>query len=488
MDEINNNVNGAAEQLKLRLESMSLQTLRPIGRAVGVRKPTKIDKDVLVAGIMAVAKNEAAPCPKPTRGAPPKSDVYDQSVVQEVWNCRAYYSESEEDRKLRDKNKTQSGLDTTTFVEEESVYSGVLEYSDKYWFLRTKNMQLSSSDDIFVHASFVSRFHLRTGDSVVCRAKRRKAGECPGATFIVSVNGKSPDSPRKPVFESLVPCYPDERFTLERKGGTLTDRVIDLFSPIGKGQRALIVSPPKAGKTTMLADIARSIRENSPETKVIVLLIDERPEEVTDIRRTVNGAEIIYSTFDRGDGHHIHTASLTVEYAKRIAEDGKDVVILLDSITRLTRAYNSVCNSGRILSGGLDPQALVEPKRLFGSARNIEDGGSLTIIATALVDTGSRLDDVIYEEFKSTGNMEIVLSRELAEKRIFPAIDIRASGARKEDLLLNEQELKCAATVRGMLASRRLEVESLYSTMSDTDDNAEFCTKAQTFLKVYNGR
>ncbi|MDE6372925.1 MAG: transcription termination factor Rho, partial [Clostridia bacterium] len=311
--------------------------------------------------------------------------------------------------------------------------------------------------------------------------------ECPGATYIISVNGRSPELPRAIPFESLTPCYPDKRIKLEREGGTLTDRMIDLFSPIGFGQRALIVSPPKAGKTTMLKNIASSIRRNYPEALVIILLVDERPEEVTDISRSVEGAEVIYSTFDKGDTHHTHIASLTLEYAKRQVETGRDVVILLDSITRLSRAHNAMSNSGRSLSGGLDPQALVEPKRFFGAARNIEGGGSLTILATALVDTGSRLDDVIFEEFKSTGNMEIALSRQLAERRVFPAIDVRSSGARKEELLLSGEELSASAMIRGLLA-KNLKEEELIAAMDKTKDNAEFCVKSQAFFKAYGGR
>jgi transcription termination factor Rho len=345
-------------------------------------------------------------------------------------------------------------------------------------------MQISSMGDVFVHVSFVNRFRLKVGDFIVCRAKRRKENECPGMTYLITVNGITPDSLRRVNFEHLVPCYPDRRLTLEYDGCSLTERAIDLFSPIGCGQRALIVSPPKAGKTTMLKHIACALTKNYPELKVVILLVDERPEEVTDIRRSVDGAEVVYSTFDKGDMHHIHTANLTLEYAKRQVEAGKDVVILMDSITRLTRAYNAVCNSGRTLSGGLDPQAIVEPKKFFGAARNVEGGGSLTIIATVLVDTGSRLDDVIYEEFKSTGNMEIVLSRELAERRIFPAINIKSSGARKEELLLSENELNAAARLRSMLG-RELNEENLLSSMAKTKNNGEFCEKSETFLRVY---
>lgn len=476
---------GISEALKAKLESRGIHTLRQIGRVIGVHFPTQKKKEELISDIMAIARGEAQPCERSTRGAPPKSADFDKEIVDDIERCRQYYSG------VNEESQQPSSIDVfkspDTEEDEEQTYSGVLEFSDKFCFIRTQNMQISSYGDVFVHSSFINRYRLRTGDYIVCKAKRRRAGECPGVTYIISVNGKTPDGSRAPQFESLTPCYPDKRYTLEHEGGSLTERVIDLFSPVGYGQRALIVSPPKAGKTTMLKDVARSICRNHPQTKVIILLIDERPEEVTDIRRSVAGAEVIFSTFDRGDNHHIHTASLTLEYAKRLVETGRDVVILVDSITRLTRAFNSVCNSGRTLSGGLDPQALVEPKRFFGAARNIENGGSLTIIATALVDTGSRLDDVIYEEFKSTGNMEIILSREMAEKRVFPAIDIRSSGARKEELLLCNEQLKAVAMIRGAMA-KNLSEEELFATMGKTATNEEFCKRAQTFLKVYNGR
>lgn len=470
-----------AESLMVKLDEKGIHSLRQIGRVVGVSFPTKKKKSELIDDIMAIAKNEQEPCPRSTRGAPPKSDEYDADVVEDVNKCRQYFSRMAVERETE---QAAGRPLVASDEEEEQTYSGVLEFTDKFWFMRTNNMQITSANDVFVHVSFVNRFRLRAGDKIVCKARRRRAGECPGATYIISVNGKSPDCSRSVYFESLTPCYPDRRITLEHAGGTLTERVIDLFSPLGFGQRALIVSPPKAGKTTMLTDIARSIRHNYPEALVIVLLVDERPEEVTDITRSVEGAEVIYSTFDKGDNHHTHIASLTLDYAKRQVETGRDVVILLDSITRLARAHNALSNSGRTLSGGLDPQALVEPKRFFGAARNIENGGSLTIIASAIVDTGSRLDDIIYEEFKSTGNMEIVLSRAMAERRIFPAIDIRASGARKEELLLTEDELAASSIIRGQLA-KNLTEDELYSTMKKSADNKDFCTKSQAFLKIY---
>ena len=345
-----------ADSIRIKLDTKGIHQLWQIGRAVGVAFPTKKKKAELIDDIIAIAKNELEPCERSTRGAPPKSEEYDAETVEEIFKCKQFYSHLD----TAGKELSADGVLTIASgeEEEEAVYSGVLEPTEKFWFVRTQNMQITSANDIFMHLSFVNRFRLRIGDKIVCKAKRRKPNECPGATYIISVNGRSPDTPRGLNFESLTPCYPDRRITLERADGNLTDRVIDLFSPIGFGQRALIVSPPKAGKTTMLKDIASGIRHNHPEALVIVLLVDERPEEVTDIMRSVDGAEVVYSTFDKGDVHHTHIAGLTLEYAKRQAETGRDVVLLLDSITRLARAHNALANSGRTLSGGLDPQAL----------------------------------------------------------------------------------------------------------------------------------
>lgn len=480
------------QKLRAELEKRSIYDLRQIGRAVGVKRPADMNKEPLISAIVDIAECKSDPAPRSTKGAPPKSESFDREVVALVEQCReicgGYNAEY----------AGEGGADSAAephefgvradyeYDDDEKVYSGVLEFTEKFWFLRTHNFELTSGGDVFVHTSFITRFRLREGDFITCKAKRRKEGECPGATYIISVNGVRPDMlGSRSVFEKLIPCYPDRRFTLERAGGTLTDRVIDLFSPIGRGQRALIVSPPKAGKTTMLKNIACSLTANYPEAEVIVLLIDERPEEVTDIRRTVTDARVVYSTFDRGEHHHIHAASLTLEHAKRLVEMGKDVVILMDSITRLTRAYNAVTNSGRMLSGGLDPQALIEPRKFFGAARNTEDGGSLTIIATALIDTGSRLDDVIYEEFKAAGNMELVLSRELAERRVFPAIDIKASGARKEELLLSKEELEFSCRLR-QLMGRQLTSEGLYSIMNKAGTNSELISRSAELFKTYN--
>lgn len=332
---------------------------------------------------------------------------------------------------------------------------GVLEVlPDGYGFLRIENY-LPSDRDIYISPSQIRRFHLRTGDMISGNVRPPKEGEKYRAVLQISaVNGLDPEhAVRRYHFDSLTPIFPKPRFIMENDPQELSTRIIDIISPIGKGQRALIVSPPKAGKTMMLKNIANSLTQNHPDVQLIVLLIDERPEEVTDIRRSVDG-EVVSSTFDELPENHLRVADMVLERAQRLVESRKDVVILLDSITRLARANNLVVPpTGRTLSGGLDPSALHKPKRFFGSARNIEEGGSLTIIATALVETGSRMDDVIYEEFKGTGNMEIHLDRKLAERRIYPAIEIKKSGTRREELLLSKEELEAVWVLRKALAS-----------------------------------
>ncbi len=328
--------------------------------------------------------------------------------------------------------------------EEVNGAEGILEiHSDGYGFLRTDNY-LSGDEDIYVSPSQIRRFKLETGDKVFGITREPNPGERYKALlYVQSVNDEDPETARnRPKFESLTPIYPRDRIKLEWNREELATRVIDLISPIGKGQRGMIVSPPKAGKTTLLKMVANAISENHPEVEIIVLLIGERPEEVTDMKRSVKG-DVVYSTFDELPQHHAKVSEIVLERAKRLVEHGKDVVILLDSITRLARAYNlTIPATGRTLSGGLDPGALYKPKRFFGAARNMEEGGSLTILATALVDTGSRMDDVIFEEFKGTGNMEIHLDRKLSERRIFPAVDITKSSTRKEELLLDNDEME----------------------------------------------
>jgi transcription termination factor Rho len=366
----------------------------------------------------------------------------------------------------------------------EDIYgNGVLEIrQDGFGFLRSADSSyLAGPDDIYVSPSQIRRFSLRTGDTVSGKIRPPKEGERYFALLKVDeINFDSPDnSKNKVAFENLTPLFPNERFTLERGNGSTEDlipRIIDLVAPIGKGQRALIVSPPKAGKTMMLQSIAHSIAANHPDCDLIVLLIDERPEEVTEMSRTVRG-EVVASTFDEPASRHVQVADMVIEKAKRLAEHKRDVVILLDSITRLARAYNTVVpSSGKVLTGGVDANALQRPKRFFGAARNIEEGGSLTIIATALVDTGSRMDDVIYEEFKGTGNSEIHMERKIAEKRIYPAINIDRSGTRREELLTKADELQKIWILRKLLhpMDEVAAMEFLLDRMKATKTNAEF--------------
>ncbi|SFC19087.1 transcription termination factor Rho [Marinospirillum celere] len=366
----------------------------------------------------------------------------------------------------------------------EDIYGdGVLEIlQDGFGFLRSSDSSyLAGPDDIYVSPSQIRRFNLRKGDSISGKIRPPKDGERYFALLKVdSINFDRPDNAKhKILFENLTPLFPDDRLIMEVGNGSsedLTARIIDLVSPIGKGQRGLIVSPPKAGKTLMLQNVANSIKRNNPECHLIVLLIDERPEEVTEMQRTVRG-EVVASTFDEPPARHVQVAEMVIEKAKRLVEHKLDVVILLDSITRLARAYNTVVpSSGKVLTGGVDAHALEKPKRFFGAARNIEEGGSLTIMATALVDTGSKMDEVIYEEFKGTGNMEVHLDRKVAEKRIYPAINIRRSGTRREDLLATEEELQRMWILRKLLNPMEdvAATEFLIDRLKDTKTNMEF--------------
>ena len=369
-----------------------------------------------------------------------------------------------------------------------SQVSGILEiHSDGYGFLRRHNY-LSSDDDVYISPSQIRRFSMRTGDKIGGITRPPKQGEKYKALlYVKKINDEDPETARKrPNFDTLTPIFPEQRIKMERSRRQLATRIIDMIAPIGKGQRGMIVAPPKAGKTTLLKSIANSIAKNSPELEVIILLIDERPEEVTDMQRSVKG-EVVYSTFDELPKHHIKVAEMVLERAKRLVEHGKDVVILMDSITRLARAYNlTIPPTGRTLSGGLDPGALHNPKRFFGAARNIEFGGSLTILATALVETGSRMDDVIFEEFKGTGNMEVHLDRKLSEKRVFPAIDINKSSTRREDLLLDQYEIQTIWALRKALSSYATEyvTEKLIDGLATTKTNSEFIQNVDKFMDI----
>ncbi|MBO7650417.1 MAG: transcription termination factor Rho [Lachnospiraceae bacterium] len=362
---------------------------------------------------------------------------------------------------------------------------GILEIAaeQSFGFIRNENY-LPGPDDVYVSPALIKRYNLTTGDIICGNLKVKSPAEkFVALLYITKINGENPElSARRKRFDKLTPVFPHDRLRLETPGGPTSVRIVDLLSPIGKGQRGMIVSPPKAGKTTLLKDIARAVQKNNPDLHMIILLIDERPEEVTDMKDSIKGdnVEIIYSTFDEAPEQHKRVSEMTVEHAKRLVEYGKDVIILLDSITRLARAYNLTCqSSGRTLSGGLDPAALYMPKRFFGAARCMKEGGSLTILATALVDTGSRMDDVVFEEFKGTGNMELTLNRALSERRIFPAIDLPKSSTRREDLLLSPVEQEANLIMRRAFGGARAEeaTEQIVNMFTHTRSNAEFITQ-----------
>ena len=387
--------------------------------------------------------------------------------LQETPEEMALNGEPEEEPKARPK-------------EERPVVEGILDIQEdnSFGFLRFENF-LTSDKDIYVSPVQIRRFNLKTGDKINCVTRLPHEGERFGALLYVNtVNGEEPGAAiRRPKFDDLTPVFPDQRLKLETGATELSTRLIDLIAPIGKGQRGLIVAPPKAGKTVLLKKIANAIETNYLDTELIVLLVDERPEEVTDMKRSLKGGEVIYSTFDELPEHHVQVAEMVLERAKRLVEHKKDVVILLDSITRLARAYNMVVpGSGRTLSGGLDPGALHKPKKFFGAARNMEEGGSITILATALVETGSRMDDVIYEEFKGTGNMELHLDRKLSELRIFPAVNLNKSGTRREDLLMSQEEMEAVWAMRRALSSKpeHQVTEEIIDNLAHTRNNKDF--------------
>ena len=426
------------------------------------------------------------------KGCKNVSKLKKDDLVEYLQNLSVENNNKEEEKEIISNSKdnqeheNNSGYKLTN--EDDKIVEGILEVlPDGYGFLRGDNY-LSTSDDVYISPVQIRRFRLDKGDKVKGIARMPKEGEkFPALIYVGEVNGDAPEMAyRRKKFDDLIPIHPNERIRLETTPNEYAMRIIDLMSPIGKGQRGMIVAPPKVGKTTLLKKIANSISINNPEIELIVLLIDERPEEVTDMRRSIKG-DVIYSTFDELPEHHVKVAEMVLERAKRLTEQNKDVVILLDSITRLARAYNLVIpSSGRTLSGGLDPSALHKPKKFFGAARNIENGGSLTILATALIETGSRMDDVIFEEFKGTGNMEVHLDRGLSEKRIFPAIDINKSGTRREELLLTPKELEVVFALRKAMSTKSVAevTEQLIEEMMATKSNEEFLDKISTFLKM----
>jgi transcription termination factor Rho len=457
---------------------MTLVDLKNKAKELGIKNISKLKKSELIDELVKVTPNSIEKNGVVLREKiAPK--IREKESTNNTNNTNNGYSTRENN--ITEEQKEEKKEKLKVMINESGSAKGVLEVQENnnFGFLRCDNY-LTSENDIYVSPSQIRRFNLRTGDEVQGKVREAKDGEkFKALLFVEKVNG---DNPEKAIgrknFETLTPIYPNERLHLETNNEKdLSSRLMDIICPIGKGQRGIIVAPPKAGKTTLLKRIAQNITINHPDVKLIVLLIDERPEEVTDMKRSING-DVIYSTFDEEPQNHAKVAQMVLERAKRMVEQGKDVVILLDSITRLSRAYNlTITPTGRTLSGGLDPGALIMPKKFFGAARNIEEGGSLTILATALIETGSRMDDMIFEEFKGTGNMEVHLDRRLQERRIFPAIDIYKSGTRKEDLLLTDEEKEVAYAIRKvMYRDGNIEkiTENLINMLSKTKNNREF--------------
>ena len=503
-------------------ENMTLSKLKEIAKELGIKNISKYKKGELIEEIINISPNSIQKDGVTLReNITPKTYDKNQNSDSEIKNynssekfksnsgeqknivindveknrtdernMRRNYGGNEINNNRNDDNQSERNEKKEflrEMINESNTAKGILEIleNNNFGFLRCKNY-LTSSEDIYVSPSQIRRFNLRTGDEVEGKIREAKEGEkFKALLFVQKVNGESPEKAiGRKSFETLTPIYPTERLKLETQNSNdLSSRLMDIICPLGKGQRGIIVAPPKAGKTTLLKKVAQNIVKNYPDIKLIVLLIDERPEEVTDMMRSING-DVVYSTFDEEPQNHAKVSQMVLERAKRMVEQGKDVVILMDSITRLSRAYNlTITPTGRTLSGGLDPGALIMPKKFFGAARNIEEGGSLTILATALVETGSRMDDMIFEEFKGTGNMEIHLDRRLQERRIFPAIDVYKSGTRKEDLLLSKDELEVAFSIRKVMyrdGNADDITENLINMLSKTKNNAEFI---ETFQK-----
>lgn len=457
------------------LENLTLLELKKLAKENNIRNISKLKKEELIEVLKSLQNSNFEEDEEDEN-----YDIEDEDIVEPETKIDP---KSSEDETLEDGAVTYQVNN-----EEDEIIEGLLEVlPDGYGFLRGNNY-FSSPKDVYISPVQIRRFKLVTGDLVKGISRCKDGEKFPSLIFVGEVNGEHPEkAAKRKRFEELTPIYPNERLRLETIQLNYATRMMEIISPIGKGQRGLIVAQPKAGKTTLLKEIANSITTNNPECELIMLLIDERPEEVTDMERSIKG-QVVYSTFDELPEHHAKVAEMVIERAKRLVEQGKDVVVLLDSITRLARAYNLVVpSSGRTLSGGIDPASLHKPKKFFGAARNIEFGGSLTILATALTETGSRMDDVIFEEFKGTGNMEVLLDRSLAEKRIFPAIDINRSNTRREDLLLSKEELEVAGLIRKAMGNMPVadSTAQILKVMKATKNNEDFIKKTKVALERF---
>ena len=472
--------------MREKYETLALVDLKAIAKSRGIKGTSSMKKEDVINAMVELDEKEklekenALKAEKETAAKAVKAET-EKEKVQNVQEA-VVEDDAPEHKSQRQEQRDKEKEAVINELDSGIIARGILEIMpDGFGFIRSDNF-LPGENDVYVAPSQIRRFSMKTGDIITGNTRIKSPTEKFSALlYVKSINGLAPEvAMRRTNFEDMTPIFPDSRLTLEAPGVPVAMRIMDMISPVGKGQRGMIVSPPKAGKTTLLKEVANSVLKNNPEIHMIILLIDERPEEVTDIKEAIKGdnVEVIYSTFDELPEHHKRVAEMVIERAKRLVEQKEDVMILLDSITRLTRAYNmTVPPSGRTLSGGLDPAALHMPKRFFGAARNMREGGSLTILATALVDTGSKMDDVVYEEFKGTGNMELVLDRKLSEKRVFPAIDIPKSGTRREDLLLTPEEIETVNVMRRAFNSMKADeaVDRVIDLYAHTKNNREFC-------------
>ncbi len=478
------------------LESLPLLTLRVLGRKYGAPHVSASSKDQLVRDIVAILIGDKQPVQTTKRGAPPKETYIDPEIFETLNKLKqeaedAIAREHEREERERVVFEVQAPVKQEEYIPffSRHVKKGLLEITPNgYGFLRAQNRRPDVSNDVFIPAPTIHALKLREGDLISCTIHPGTGTQAPAIWDLLAVNGDDVGKyENRPNFESLTAKYATEKIKLSQNSDDMGLRLLDLFVPIGKGQRALIIAPPKVGKTTLVKSIARQIESQHSELHLIVVLIDERPEEVTELRSCISGGLLFYSTFDESAEHHVQTAEFALAHAKRLAEQGKDVVLLLDSITKLTRAYNFITeNTGKTMTGGLNVTAFTFPKRFFGAARNTEERGSITMLATALVETGSKMDEIIYEEFKGTGNSDIFLSRSLAERRVFPAVDLQKSSTRKEELLLSQSELEAVYKLRrhGLLS----DTQAVLDMMKRTKTNEEFIEKLPEWLRLYTSK
>lgn len=470
-----------SEEILARLHSQSIHSLRQAGRVVGVAEPTKKKKDELIRDIMAIARGQAEPAARSTRGAPVKSEEYDKELVADILKCRRQSRElSGEEQGAADGQLLEVRSDSPE--SGEKLYSGILEMNERRYFVRVGNYRCApTAEDVFIHQSFINKFGLREGDKIVCKAQIYKAYDNPTLTYVLSVNGKAPDEPREELFDRQESIYPDVQIKLGGDGASLTQKIIDMFTPLAFGQRVLVGGAANTGKTSVICDILGGVKRNYPQAKPITLLIGARPEDVMYVKNSVGGEDVFYSTFENSDYQHVHTATLVSEYAKRQAEGGDDVILAIDGFSRLVCAYASALGE-QLGANGLPTKVFEQPKNILYSAKRVKGGGSLTIVATVNTDKNSAVDSAVYSELKNTVNTRILLDEELADMRLYPAIDVRRSGTKQEEILLDGKSLAVGYEARRALV-KWLTKEDLYGILYECGGADEILSRIKKLEK-----